>query len=65
MTRLIVLIVTLAAFCFVLILIFSKNQKPWNYMTEEEKKKKKILLVSGSTVFLAGLITSLLMRKKK
>lgn len=65
MTRIIVIFVTLAALGFVLILIFSKNQKPWNYMTEEEKRKKKILLVSGSTVFLAGLITSLLMRKKK
>jgi hypothetical protein len=65
MIRTIAIFVTLAAFCFVLILIFNKSQKPWNYLTEEEKRKKKILLVSGSTVFLAGLITSLLMRKKK
>jgi hypothetical protein len=65
MIRIIAIFVSLAALCFVLILLFSKNQKPWNFMTEEEKRKKKILLVSGTTVFLAGLITSLLMRKKK
>jgi len=65
MTQIIVIFITLAAFCFVLILLFSKNQKPWNFMTEDEKKKKKLLLVSGTTVFLAGLITSLMLRKKK
>ena len=65
MIRTVAIFVSIAALGFVLILIFSKNQKPWNYMTEEEKRKKKILLVSGTTVFLAGLITSLLLRKKK
>jgi hypothetical protein len=33
-------------------------------MSEKEKKKKKILLASGTTVFLAGLITALLIGKK-
>jgi hypothetical protein len=65
MTRIIVYFITLAALCFVLILIFSKNQKPWNEMSETEKKKKRIQIASGTTVFLAGIITSFLLRKKK
>jgi uncharacterized membrane protein YfcA len=65
MVRIIAIFISLIALCAVLILLFSKNQKPWNEMTENEKKKKKLLLVSGTTVFLAGLIASLLAGKKK
>lgn len=65
MTKLIVLGITLAALIFVLILLFSKRQKPWNELTSDEKKKKKILIASGTSVFLAGLIASFLLRKKK
>jgi len=64
MIRIIAILVSLTALCFVLILLFSKKQKPWNEMTEKEKKKKKILIASGSTVFLAGIITALLLGKK-
>ena len=64
MIRIIAILVSLAALCFVLILLFSKKQKPWNEMTEKEKKKKKILIASGTTVFLAGIITALLLGKK-
>jgi len=65
MTKLIVLVITLAALIFVLILLFSKRQKPWNELTNDEKNKKKILIASGTSVFLAGLIASILLRKKK
>jgi hypothetical protein len=65
MIRIIAIFISITALGAVLILLFSKNQKPWNEMTEDEKKKKKLLLVSGTTVFLAGLITSLLVGKKK
>ena len=64
MIRIIAILVSLTALCFVLILLFNKKQKPWNEMTEKEKKKKKILIASGSTVFLAGIITALLLGKK-
>ena len=64
MIRLIAILISIAALCYVLILLFSKRQKPWNEMTEKEKKKKKILLASGTTVFLAGIITALLLGKK-
>jgi hypothetical protein len=64
MIRIIALVISLAALCFVLFLLFSRKQKPWNEMTEKEKKNKKILLASGTTVFLAGLITALLLGKK-
>jgi Na+/H+ antiporter NhaD/arsenite permease-like protein len=65
MTRIILIGVSLAALSFVLILLFSKRQKPWNEMTDKEQKKKKIMIASGTTVFLAGLIAALLIGKKK
>ncbi len=57
--------ISLVALIFVLVLLFNKKQKPWDQMTEEEKKKKKILVASGIAVFLAGLITALLVGRKK
>jgi preprotein translocase subunit YajC len=65
MVRIIIIFVSLIALSMVLILLFSKKQKPWNEMTDNEKRNKKILIASGTTVFLAGLIASLLLRKKK
>jgi Na+/H+ antiporter NhaD/arsenite permease-like protein len=64
MIRILVILITLAALSFVLVLLFSKKQKPWNEMTEKEKNKKKIMIASGTTVFLAGVITTLLLGKK-
>lgn len=63
--RIIAILISLAALSFVLVLLFSKKQKPWNEMTEKEQKKKKIMIASGTTVFLAGIITTLLLGKKK
>lgn len=65
MIRIIPILVSLAALSFVIALLFSKKQKPWNEMTEKEQKKKKIMIASGTTVFLAGIIASLLPGKKK
>jgi hypothetical protein len=65
MIRTIVILISLTALIFVLVLIFSKKQKPWDQMTEKEQKKKKILIASGTTVFLAGIITAFLLGKKK
>jgi hypothetical protein len=65
MIRLVVLLVSMAALCLVLYLLFSKRQKPWNQMTETEQKKKKIMIVSGTTVFLTGMIATFLLGKKK
>jgi hypothetical protein len=65
MIRIIVIAISLAALSFVIFLLFSKKQEPWNEMTEKEQKKKKIMIASGTTVFLAGIITALLLGKKK
>jgi hypothetical protein len=65
MIRLIAILISLAGLSFVLFLLFSKRQKPWNEMTEKEQKKKKIMILSGTTVFLTGLIAALLVGKKK
>ena len=65
MIRIIAILISLAALSFVLYLLFSKRQKPWNEMTGKEQKKKKIMIASGTTVFLAGIIAALLLGKKK
>jgi uncharacterized membrane protein YfcA len=65
MIRYIAIIIAVAALIMVLYLLFSRNQKPWHELTEEEKKRKKTLVASGAFVFLAGLITALLLGKKK
>lgn len=65
MIRIIAILISLSAISLVLYLLFSKRQKPWNEMTENEQKKKKIMIASGTTVFLAGLIASLFLGKKK
>jgi len=65
MVRIIAFTISFSALVFVLYLLFNKRQKPWNEMTEKEKKTKKVLVASGTTVFLAGLITALLIGKKK
>jgi hypothetical protein len=64
MIRIIVILITLAALIFV-ILLLTKNQKPWNEMTGKEQRKKKIMIASGTSVFLAGLIATFLLGKKK
>jgi uncharacterized membrane protein YfcA len=63
--KIIAILISLAALSFVLVLLFSRKQKPWNEMTEKEKKKKKIMIASGTTIFLAGLIAAFLPGKKK
>jgi len=65
MIRLIAILVSVVALSFVLYLLFNRKQKSWNEMTEEEQKRKKIKIASGTTVFLAGVITALLTGKKK
>jgi hypothetical protein len=65
MIRITVIVISLSALGFVLFLLFSKRQKPWNEMTENEQKKKKIMILSGTTVFLTGMIASFLLGKKK
>jgi hypothetical protein len=65
MIRIIVLVISIAALCLVLYLLFSRDQKPWNDMTEKEQKRKKALIAGGTSVFLAGIITALLLGKKK
>ena len=65
MIRLIAFLVSLTGLSLVLYLLFDKKQKPWNELTEKEQNKKKILIASGTTVFLAGLITTFLTGKKK
>jgi len=65
MIRLIAILVSVVALSFVLYLLFNRSQKSWNEMTEEEQKRKKIKIASGTTVFLAGVITALLTGKKK
>lgn len=65
MIRIILIGISVVALSFVLTLLFSKKQKPWNEMTDREQKMKKIKVASGTTVFLAGLIAALLIGKKK
>lgn len=61
----IVIVITLAALAFVLYLLFSKKQKPWNEMSQDEKNRKKVLVAGGLTVFIAGIISAIMMTKKK
>ncbi len=65
MIRIIVFSISLSALAFVLYLLFNKRQKPWNEMTEKEQNTKKIMVASGTTVFLAGLIATYFLGKKK
>jgi hypothetical protein len=65
MIKVIAIIVSAGALGFVLFLLLSKTQKPWNELTESEQKRKKIMIVSGTTVFLAGLLAALFAGKKK
>jgi uncharacterized membrane protein YfcA len=65
MIRIIIILISLLALTLVLYLLFSKKQKPWIEMNEKEKNRKKILIASGTTVFLAGLIATFLLGKKK
>lgn len=66
MIRIITLIlISVVALGFVLFLLFSKRQKPWDEMTDQEKSRKKLLVAGGTTVFLAGIISALLPGKKK
>jgi Na+/H+ antiporter NhaD/arsenite permease-like protein len=65
MIRITVICIAFTALAFVLYLLFSKGQKPWNEMTEKEQQKKKVMIISGTMVFLAGIITALFPGKKK
>jgi hypothetical protein len=65
MIRLVAIMVSLTALGLVLYLLFSKRQKPWNEMTDMEQKRKKIMIFSATSVFLAGIIATLLLGKKK
>lgn len=61
----IVIVITLAALAFVLFLLFSKKQKPWDQMSQDERNRKKVLVAGGLTVFIAGIISAIMMTKKK
>lgn len=65
MIKIIAILISVAALCFVLYLLFSKRQKPWNELTENEQNKKKILITGGIMVFLAGIIATIFLGKKK
>jgi len=66
MTRLIILIlISASALGLVLYLLFSRKQKPWNQMTNEEQNRKKVLVAGGLTAFIAGIISAIMMSKKK
>lgn len=66
MTRIIILlIISLSALGLVLFLLFNKKQKPWDQMTDEEQNRKKVMVAGGLTVFIAGIISALLLGKKK
>lgn len=61
----IVILITLSALGFVLYLLFSRKQKPWDQMTNEEQNRKKVLVAGGLTVFIGGILSALMMSKKK
>ena len=61
----IVILIILSALGLVLYLLFSRKQKPWDQMTNEEQNRKKVLVAGGLTVFIGGVISALLMQKKK
>ncbi|HOW41840.1 MAG TPA: hypothetical protein PL123_14945 [Bacteroidales bacterium] len=63
--RIIAIIVALAGLAIVLYLLFGKNQKPWDQMSEEEQKRKKTIMTGGILVFLAGLLAAIFLGKKK
>jgi Na+/H+ antiporter NhaD/arsenite permease-like protein len=66
MARLIIVsLISLSGLGLVLYLLFSKKQKPWDQMTYDEQNRKKALLAGGLTVFIAGLISAIMMSKKK
>jgi Na+/H+ antiporter NhaD/arsenite permease-like protein len=65
MVRITVICIAFAALIFVLYLLFSKRQKPWDEMTENEQQKKKAMIVGGTLVFLAGMIAAFFLGKKK
>lgn len=63
--RIIAIIIALAGLAIVLYLLFGKNQKPWDQMSDEEQKRKKTLMTGGILVFLAGLLAAIFLGKKK
>lgn len=66
MTRLIIVIlISASALGLVLYLLFSRKQKPWDQMSTDEQNRKKVLVAGGLTVFIAGLISAIMMGKKK
>lgn len=65
MSKILLIVISTGALGFVLFLLFSKLQKPWSELTYKEQKRKKILIASGTSVFLAGIIASFLLGKKK
>jgi hypothetical protein len=66
MARLIIVIlISLSGLGLVLYLLFSKKQKPWDQMTNEEQNRKKVLMAGGLTVFIAGIISAIMIGKKK
>jgi Na+/H+ antiporter NhaD/arsenite permease-like protein len=65
MVRITVICIAFAALIFVLYLLFSNSQKPWNEMTENEQQRKKAMIVGGTLVLLAGMIAAFFPGKKK
>ena len=63
--KVILFVVSFSALGLVLYILFGKNRKPWNEMTENEKRKNKALIAGGTAVFLAGLLAALTAGKKK
>lgn len=63
--RIIAILIALAGLAFVIYLLFGKNQKPWDQMTEDEQKRKKTLVAGGIIVFLAGILSAIFLGRKK
>jgi len=63
--RIVAIVIALAALGMVLYLIFGKNQKSWDQMTEDEQRRKKTLVTGGIIVFLSGLLAAIFLGKKK
>jgi len=65
MVRITAICIAFTTLIFVLYLLFSERQKPWNEMTENEQQRKKAIIVGGTLVLLAGMIAAFFPDKKK
>ncbi len=43
-----------------LVLFFSKKQKPWSELSQKERKNKVIVIIAGILLFVSGMIIAFL-----